>query len=388
MECFSKVRVLLITFFTFFLTTSLFAYEPEKFDVIVDSDVAQDDWISILYVLNQKERSNLLGLSAVGSGESHCEAAKQTISKLIYLAGRENENIPVTCGDSVPMQGFHTWPDFWRSEADNISGIALPENPKSNILKTHTAEWMKETLLNNPRPVVIIALGPLTNIAQLIQKYPETKSKIKRIYSMGGAFWVPGNLRVKNFSETLQNPHAEWNIWVDPLAASIVLNSNVPFTAIPLDATNKIQVTREYADNFKENARSNVAKFYSDVLDKNLWFIDSGEYYFWDILTTASVYEPICETEDYNIGVVLKYDFYTTGQKQFENFGPTFSEAPEQFANFMQNRRAFEQIETGRTYAVKSVDKKNFSTKRPHKICVKADKNLFTKSILEVMNRD
>ena len=56
---------------------------------------------------------------------------------------------------------------------------------------------------------------------------------------------------VPNFTDNLKNKFAEWNIWIDPLAAQITYRSGVPITMVGLDATNQVQVTRKFAKDFK-----------------------------------------------------------------------------------------------------------------------------------------
>jgi purine nucleosidase len=80
------------------------------------------------------------------------------------------------------------------------------------------------------KQLVIIAIGPLTNLAALIAKHPEVLKRVGRIVVMGGAVWCPGNI----------TPHAEFNIYRDPAAAAVVFTSGLPITVVPLDVTRQI----------------------------------------------------------------------------------------------------------------------------------------------------
>lgn len=363
-----------------FFVKPTFAYEKERFDLIVDTDMAIDDWSALLYVLNH-DKSNLLGVTIAGAGEAHCEPAMRNFSDLLYLVGREKENIPVSCGDPVPMEGFHTFPNAWRDDMDILSGIKIPKNPKPQILSEHAVEWMAKTLIKNTKPVVILTLGPLTNIAQLIQKYPEAAKKIKSLYIMGGAVEVPGNLIIPQFTPKFTNDTAEWNIWVDPLAAKIVFNSNVPINLISLDGTNKVRVTHEFAKQIKDTARSKAAKFYSDILDKNEWFIDSEEYYFWDPLAASAMYNDVCTYKKADLDVVVKYDEKSTPAKHMESFGDTLSYVIEQFKNYMKDRKVFAHLETGSTIIVPSKTPKN------HQFCNDTNAEKFKDDFISVLNK-
>ena len=376
-----KIRNFIFCFLILFSSTS-FAFEKEKFDLIVDTDAAIDDWAALLYVLNLPEQANLLGVTIPGTGEAHCAPAKKNMANLVYLANREKDNIVVTCGDSVPMEGFHTFPDAWRIDMDNLFGLHIKENPTPNILAEHSVEWLNKTLSKNKRPVVILTLGPLTNIGQLLQKYPASAKKIKRIYMMGGAFETKGNLIIPGITDGVTNTFAEWNIWVDPLSAKIVFNSNVPVTVVSLDVTNKVQVTREFLAEQKKYLKTESAKFYDDVLEKNLDFIDSGEYYFWHVLAAAAMYLPICHENLKTVDVVTKYDANTTGDEQMKSFGPKFSLVFDQFKTSMLNRYPFEQVESGRTVFVTTAQQQN----KNHTVCSDANAKLFKEHFIKTLN--
>jgi ribokinase len=84
--------------------------------------------------------------------------------------------------------------------------------------------------------LTMVALGPLTNVARAIQHAPDVMQRLGRLVIMGGAIGVPGNV----------SPTAEFNIFVDPHAAAIVLTSGLPITLVPLDVTRQVRLTREF----------------------------------------------------------------------------------------------------------------------------------------------
>ena len=85
--------------------------------------------------------------------------------------------------------------------------------------------------------MTIVALGPLTNLAEALLATPSLADKIARIVIMGGALRVAGNIRELN--PRIENSFAEWNIFCDPYAADVVFQSGAPITLVPLDATNQ-----------------------------------------------------------------------------------------------------------------------------------------------------
>ncbi len=102
---------------------------------------------------------------------------------------------------------------------------------------------------------------------------------------MGGAVDVPGNVGASGVG--INNTTAEWNIYVDPYAANIVLQSSAPIALVPLDATNHVPLTAKFYNRLKSNHTSPEATFVFDVLTQQKAFIDSGGYYFWDPLAAA-----------------------------------------------------------------------------------------------------
>ena len=96
----------------------------------------------------------------------------------------------------------------------------------------------------------IVALGPLTNVAQAIELDAKAMRQIKRLVVMGGAFDEPGNV----------TPLAEFNIYVDPEAADIVLTSGVPTVLVPLDVTHRVRLTRMFVKARMKGARGTRAR--------------------------------------------------------------------------------------------------------------------------------
>ena len=99
----------------------------------------------------------------------------------------------------------------------------------------HAVDYLVETLMAEPEGTVTLCpLGPLTNIALALVKEPKIARRIRQIVMMGGGYFEQGNV----------TPSAEFNIYVDPHAADIVLKSGVPIVMMPLDVTHKALTTR------------------------------------------------------------------------------------------------------------------------------------------------
>jgi len=251
--------------------------------LVIDTDMAADDWLAILYVL-QRSDVTLAAITVTGAGEAQCAPGVQHALGLVTLAG--DARVPVACGRETPLRGEHVFPGGWRDRVDSLLGLPLPDGPETVSNQT-AVELLATTIQASPDTVTLLTLGPLTNVAEALQADPSLAEQIDGIYVMGGAVNVPGNVGASGVG--IDNPVAEWNVYVDPYAANIVLQSGVPITLVPLGATNHVPLTRTFYDNLKSNHASPEATFVYDVLTEQRAFIDSGGYSFWDPLAAAIV---------------------------------------------------------------------------------------------------
>src|SRR3989304_5964006 len=106
-------------------TPKVIPFSPAKRDVIIDTDMAFDDWLGILYLL-QRADINVVAITVVGTGEAHCAPGMQHALELIQLAGESG--IPATCGRQTPLEGGHQFPSEWRERVDDLAGLDLPNN--------------------------------------------------------------------------------------------------------------------------------------------------------------------------------------------------------------------------------------------------------------------
>ena len=248
--------------------------------VIVDTDMAADDWLAILYLL-QRQDISVIAITVTGTGGAHCEPGVQHALGLIALAGQSG--IPVACGRETPLQGDHAFPKAWREDVDNLLGLTLPQG--SNPAAGTAVELLAAVIQSSPEKIILLTLGPLTNVAEALQATPTLKDQLATIVIMGGAVKVPGNVGASGVG--IDNPVAEWNIYADPYAASLVFQSGAPITLVPLDATNQAPITMDFFDRLERDQTTPEAEFVYRVLTRQIDFIQSGGYYFWDPLAAA-----------------------------------------------------------------------------------------------------
>jgi pyrimidine-specific ribonucleoside hydrolase len=239
--------------------------------VILDVDMAHEDMFSALFLLSHPN-VDLRAITVSGTGEAHCEPGVRNVLGLVALSGKEN--IPVACGRKTPLTGNHEFPADWRLAADDAYGVSIPTGGAASHFSA--SDLIIEITQNTEDPITIVAVGPLTNIADAIQKDAGITVNIKEIYIMGGAVNVDGN--VGNSGVGIQNKYAEWNIYIDPTAANIVLNSGIPIILVPLDATKDVPVTRNFYQALEKKRGSSSANLVYDLLTANLDFVDGGGF--------------------------------------------------------------------------------------------------------------
>ena len=258
-------------------------------NILIDTDVARDDIGAILYLLKHPEVS--IKAMSVSCGLTYIDVGADNLLRLLnHLGGRD---IPVITGAKTPLKTDHTFPPKWRNCSNTFFGLDLPETD----LKPFESENLASVIEEQPEKIIVVVLGPLTNIAELFQTNPTVKEKIEQIIIMGGAVNTPGN--VGQEYSPIPNFDAEWNIYIDPHAADIVFKSGVPLTLVPLDATNNLPITEELKEKLVDTIVTPEAKI-------AFQFMIPGAC-FWDQLTAVVVTDPSVVTlEDHHIEIIVE----------------------------------------------------------------------------------
>ncbi|GLQ08801.1 hypothetical protein GCM10007913_07330 [Devosia yakushimensis] len=202
---------------------------PRK--IIIDTDPGQDDAVAILLALASPEELDVLGIVAVAGNVGVAQNAINA-RKVVELAGRPD--IPVFAGCSRPLRRHLVTAEHVHGQT-GLDGPNLPE-PQIPLQTLHGVDYIINTLMAaEPKTITLCTLGPLTNIALALIKQPAIAERIAEIVMMGGAYFEVGNI----------TPAAEFNIYVDPEAADVVMRCGAPITILPLDVTHQIQSTPE-----------------------------------------------------------------------------------------------------------------------------------------------
>jgi len=266
--------------------------------VIFDTDIAHEDMISVLFLLSHPN-VDLKAITVTGTGEAHCGPGVENALGLVALSGKDD--VHVTCGRETPLAGNHEFPAEWRQAADDAYGVTIPKGGEPSELSA--ADLIIDIVESSAEPVTIVAVGPLTNVADALQKDPSITSNIRDIFIMGGAVNVDGNVGYSGVG--IDNKYAEWNIYIDPVAANIVFDSGAAVTLVPLDATRGVPVTRKFYNALGKNPNTPSVNLVHELLAANLDLVESGGFQFWDTLTSAIFTdESIAAFEEHQLTVV------------------------------------------------------------------------------------
>ncbi len=194
--------------------------------LIIDVDTGIDDALALLYACAVAPKP-ILGVSTVVGNVSLAAATRNTRAVLALAGGAD---IPVWPGAATPLSTAAS--DARAVHGETGLGYAvLPETPEP-ARSAHAVDALVAAAHAHPGRLVLVATGPLTNIALAVMREPELPRLVKRFVIMGGAYSEPGNV----------TPSAEFNVWHDPEAARIVFRAfggpgGTPVAAIGLDVT-------------------------------------------------------------------------------------------------------------------------------------------------------
>jgi purine nucleosidase len=177
---------------------------------LIDTDTASDDAVALIMAL----RSPAIRVLAITTVAGNV-AVQQSTRNALYTAELCGADVPVFVGAEKPLHRPHQ-SAHWFHGRDGLGDHGYPA-PNKAPEKQHAAEAIVATIEAHPG-LVLVTLGPLTNVALALQRNPAIAAKVGRCVIMGGAPCCEGNV----------TPAAEYNIWCDPEAARIVLRSGLP----------------------------------------------------------------------------------------------------------------------------------------------------------------
>ncbi len=199
--------------------------------VVLDVDTGIDDALALLLAV----RSPDLDLRAVTCVAGNADVDQVVVNTLKVLDIAGAADVPVARGAERPLlapaqHARHVHGD------DGMGDLGLPASTRK-LADVHAVELLRRTIEDASRPVTLVTLAPMTNVALLLRTYPRAAEKVARVMMMGGSA-AGGNATAA----------AEFNVWHDPEAAAVVVASGVPLTMYGLDVFYDVELDRADAD--------------------------------------------------------------------------------------------------------------------------------------------
>ncbi|MCZ6680462.1 MAG: nucleoside hydrolase [Candidatus Poribacteria bacterium] len=206
--------------------------------ILLDVDAGVDDALAIILALNVSE----LKVEAITAVSGNVHVNQCTCNLLMTLEAMDAREYPIIAkGEAQPLiKPLVTAAHVHGSDGlGNVTRLLTPDGsrrypmPKPRMSAISAVDLIIDLAGRYPDELILVPLGPLTNIAKAMITNPAQMRKIKEIVLMGGVFETYGNVTIT----------AEFNIFVDPHAAQHVLDFGVPITMAPLDVTHQVILT-------------------------------------------------------------------------------------------------------------------------------------------------
>jgi len=295
----------------------MISLQNQPIPVIVDTDGGVDDALALIMALNSPQ----LDLKAVTvvAGNINVDQAANNVLRVVSIV--EPDTLPIVAkGCEKPLKkppfnaaGIHGADGL--GELDRVKEAdGTPRYPKLTIepSKENAIDLLLKAAQEYGDSLTIIALGPLTNLATAIQKDSATLKKVRRIIIMGGAVTVPGNITAA----------AEFNFFVDPDAAQVVMEAGIPLTLVGLDVAMKAPLPRQVVEDNLQRRPSKVTQFIADCTEIYMAFYRDNEgfygCYLHDPLAMAVAIDPSLVKAESLYMMVETQGRFTTGMSLAE----------------------------------------------------------------------
>ena len=313
-----KLRKLPILFIAVYLLSFMatgLARSEERTRIIFDTDFVMppyDDSMALMLALQSPE-IEILGITTVAGNDS-VERATSDVLRMLEIA--KQTDIPVYRGADMPL--VHEKSEFAVREYGNWYSNEPPPVPHGGYAqKTAEAEsavsFMVKTVLKNPGDITLVAIGPLTNVAQAIRANADFAKNVQRIVIMGGAIAIlpngGGNI----------TPNAEFNFWVDPEAAYTTLRSGIPIELSPLNVSRKSSLTQAWYEKMVATDTP-LTRLLKNTLGNHFAREPDRIYFMYDQIAVASLIDPALVTRkrlyvDVDIQHGINYGVSVGGRK-------------------------------------------------------------------------
>lgn len=189
---------------------------------LIDTDTASDDAVALVMALNHPD-VRIEAITVVAGNVP----LKQGVQNALYTVERCGKQVPVYEGLEKPLLRPLETAQYVHGQ-DGMGDIGLPLSGRRPA-DGHAVNVIIDTIRRFVGEITLVTLGPLTNVAVALLRDPSTVSKVEKCVIMGGIGFGHGNVV----------PAAEYNVWVDPEAAKIVFESDLPIVMVGWDVSQR-----------------------------------------------------------------------------------------------------------------------------------------------------
>jgi len=263
--------------------------------IIIDTDPGIDDAMAIFLALRSPE----LKVEAITPvcGNVPLEFTLPNALRLVEIAGRTD--VPVAAGASQPLLRRLATASHVHG-ANGLAGVDFPE-PKIKPVRETAPEIIRRIVRENPGEITLVAVGPLTNVALALRADPELAGMIPAITIMGGSL-SGGNI----------TPAAEFNLYVDPEAARIVFDANIPLTMVGLDVTHKCLLSEQQIKQL-EAANNPVSQAAGKIMRATYERMSKGGE-----VTVIALHDALAVASLIDPGVITRKNYYVEVETEGE----------------------------------------------------------------------
>ena len=264
--------------------------------VLVDTDMGWDDCCALCF-LACHPNVEIVGVCVNGCGASYLDSAVDCALRCLGMLAQTH--VPVGIGLEKPLSYQHTYPDAFKIAMDKTRWL-LPERPAIDM---QSADVVLCAALKQYPDLIYLSLGGFSNLCASLRDH-HVSALPQRIVAMGGAVSVPGNIASLANDTRVDNHVAEWNLFIDPLAADEVMQMVAQYGTTlmlaPLDICHQAPLTQLFIDQL-QNATNDqpVVDFVSHLLQRRLNSANAAQKseYLYDLLTAWLAIADDCHIE-------------------------------------------------------------------------------------------
>jgi inosine-uridine nucleoside N-ribohydrolase len=269
-------------------STAVLTGEPPttRIPVIIDTDVDLSD-IAAIAILLRDPKLDIRAISIAGTGLVHCQGGRLLTRYVLDELGAST--MPFGCGRQDAGRDGHAFPDAWRARADSGFGLDITPQVESGVPRD-AVDVISAAVADSPSAPTIVTLGPLTNLEDAFAADAGLADHLAGIHAMLGTVEAPGNVLVDGHTEA---DRLEWNAFADPSAVAAVLEADVPFSIVPLDATDDVAVPADLAERLETDHAAGGADLVRELLIRNPGRLQGGQgQQLWDELGALTLTDP------------------------------------------------------------------------------------------------